>query len=114
MAALRSSIARLSARSLFSAPASVARAASLSRPAFAAPRYISNASARDISVIHYKDGERTQEEVKQTKDDGPVQTDGVDEKNIAEPLTQKVIDTLTPTMKRFTLAGKIAVITGYV
>ncbi|KAB8345919.1 hypothetical protein FH972_022973 [Carpinus fangiana] len=72
------------------------------------------ADKRNISVVSFdENGQRTQEEIVESPDQkGPVNPEGVDEEAIAYPLKSQIIDQLTPTMKRFTLGGKVAVITG--
>jgi len=43
---------------------------------------------------------------------GPVKPPGEDERRIAQPLHQNVYSQLTPTLRKFTLPNKVAVVTG--
>lgn len=65
--------------------------------------------ATEVPVVSYRDGERTSEQITVQK---PVQPAGNDEHHSASALKRELTDKLTPTMKKFTLHGKTAVITG--
>ncbi len=71
-----------------------------------------NIHAKNVPVVSYHDGERVESEI--TVHDQPVEPPGTDVQNLAIALKPEVIRQLTPTMKKFTLEGKIAVITGSV
>lgn len=66
---------------------------------------------RSVPVTSYKDGERTAENLS-VSNTGPVSSAIVDEQAVARPLDPTVIPQLTPTMAKFTLPGKVAVVTG--
>ncbi|KAK4896926.1 Hsp70 chaperone [Elasticomyces elasticus] len=92
------------------------------RPAFAttyAPRSGFNSFAKhsgpEVPVISYEGGCR-HEEILSTpvsKSSGPVNPTGADEQKKAYPLSPSAFKYLTPTLSKFTLPGKVAVITGY-
>lgn len=102
----------------------VARASQSFKPAFkpasmAQRAFLSNSVVRrepetvnekHVHVTGYKDGERTQEDI--TVKNEPVSPPGEDVQAKATPLDLNVIPQLTPTLKKFTLPGRIAVITG--
>lgn len=69
--------------------------------------------AQKIPVITYQDGKRVTEQiaVKENKE-GPVNPEGADVEVKAQTLDASTIEKLTPTMKKFTLVGKVAVVTG--
>ncbi|KAK5720828.1 hypothetical protein LTR15_006790 [Elasticomyces elasticus] len=91
------------------------------RPAFAttyAPRSGFNSFAKhngpEVPVISYEGGCR-HEEILSTpvsKTSGPVNPVGADEQKKAYPLSPSAFKYLTPTLSKFTLPGKVAVITG--
>ena len=67
-----------------------------------------------VSVISYPQGERTQKEIDiKTAANGPVKPAIGDESRLAEPMNPNVYSQLTPTLHKFTLRNKVAVITGY-
>lgn len=70
--------------------------------------------AQEVPVISYHAGERTESEipVHPVPESDPVSPPGADQKKIAFGLNSDIIKQLTPTMKKFTLEGKVAVITG--
>lgn len=68
-------------------------------------------NATEVPVVSYSGGQRTSEQITVQK---PVQPAGKDEHHSASALKREITDKLTPTMKKFTLHGKTAVITGYV
>jgi len=68
--------------------------------------------ATKIPVVSYQDGKRVTEQIAVTKQEGPVNPSGIDIEHKAMALTQNVIEQLTPTMKKFTLEGKTAIVTG--
>lgn len=64
-----------------------------------------------VPVVSFQDGAR-EEHVLPVSGNEPVTPPGADEKKAAIPLENSILEKLTPTLKRFTLAGKVAVITG--
>jgi len=70
--------------------------------------------AQEVPVISYSAGNRTQSEihVHPVPESDPVSPPGADTKKVAFGLNSDIIKQLTPTMKKFTLEGKVAVITG--
>jgi len=70
--------------------------------------------AQEVPVISYHAGERTESEVHvhPVQESEPVTPAGADTKKVAFGLNSDIIKQLTPTMKKFTLEGKVAVITG--
>lgn len=67
----------------------------------------------EVPVVQYSKGERTQEEIHVTQGgSGPVSSPVADVEKTAIPLSSKILPQLTPTLARFTLVGKVAVITG--
>lgn len=73
---------------------------------------ITPAPVTKIPVVSYQDGKRVTEQIQVTKQEGPVNPAGIDVEHKAMALNQGVIDQLTPTMKKFTLQGKTAIVTG--
>jgi len=68
---------------------------------------------RRIPVTHYNKGVREQEILEvNDKDEGPVSSAVQDEKSVAQPLNPEVIPHLTPTLARFTLQDRVAIVTG--
>lgn len=63
-----------------------------------------------VPVVSYHDGERTTSDIQCHTTVAPC---AHDLKRKAEPLRSEILDGLTPTLKKFTLAGKIVVVTGY-
>lgn len=73
------------------------------------------ASDPEVPVISYRKGERSEAKVQyETGSSGPVSPPGADEVKTAIPLKPEALQHLTPTLQKFTLNGKIAVVTGYV
>lgn len=70
--------------------------------------------AHEVPVTNYSAGERTTFElpVQPVQESQPVTPPGTDTKKVAFGLNSEIIKQLTPTMKKFTLEGKVAVITG--
>lgn len=67
----------------------------------------------EVPVIHYENGKRTEEQVHvPAGQSGPVAPEGADEQRAAKRFDPKVMDYLTPTLAKFTLQGKVAVVTG--
>lgn len=66
--------------------------------------------AAHVPVVSYHDGERTLSDIQCYTTVAPY---AHDLKRKAEPLKSEILKGLTPTLKKFTLAGKIAVVTGY-
>jgi len=68
---------------------------------------------RRVPVTHYNKGVREQEilEVNEANE-GPVSSSVGDEKSVAQPLNPAVVPQLTPTLARFTLQDKVAIVTG--
>jgi len=67
------------------------------------------APATEVPVISYVDGQRSEEQIQVSK---PVTPSGADVQHAASALKQSLTAQLTPTMKKFTLHGKVAVVTG--
>lgn len=94
-----------------------------SRPVFAArpihtlpaKRHAEVINAAEVPVVSYHHGQRFEKEIPVTPRDNDTQTvnpPGADETHAAQALRPSVMKQLTPTMKKFTLEGKIAVVTG--
>ncbi|KAI7462174.1 NAD(P)-binding protein [Hortaea werneckii] len=67
----------------------------------------------EIPVVHYEDGRRVEENIEvPVGQSGPVVPPGADEVRIAQPFNADLSHYLTPTLAKFTLAGKVAVVTG--
>jgi len=68
---------------------------------------------RHVPVTSYKDGVAEHEilEVKESAE-GPVNPGGVDSESIARAFKPTVMEHMTPTLAKFTLTGKTAVMTG--
>lgn len=64
-----------------------------------------------IHVVSYEKGQRTEHDI-EVDDSKPVIPAVQDVEIKATPLKARVYDTLTPTLKKFCLPGKVAVITG--
>ena len=69
-------------------------------------------SEDQINVTHYNQGRRTEENLKVDHNAGPVSPPGQDIEAKAIPLKNSVLESLTPTLRRFTLPGKVAMVTG--
>lgn len=86
----------------------------LSRAAFNSS---SKNSDPEIPVVSYQAGERQETVVQYDTNatgNGPVAPPGADEEKKARPLKPEALKHLTPTLQKFTLLGKVAVVTGYV
>lgn len=71
-----------------------------------------DASKEDsIHVVHYEKGQRVEHDI-EVNDDKPIMPAVEDIETRAIPLKQRVYETLTPTLKKFCLPGKVAVVTG--
>lgn len=84
-------------------------------PAIARASFNSSAKVFDpeVPVVSYSKGERQQSTVQfEAGAGGPVSPPGTDEVKVAMPLKSEIHKNLTPTLKKFTLAGKVAVVTG--
>lgn len=69
--------------------------------------------AEKVPVVSFEGGERTQLDIPVAKAASqPVNPPGADEHKRAVPLDREIISRLPPTMQKFTLPGKVAVITG--
>lgn len=68
----------------------------------------------DVPIVSYQHGHRTEETLalQPSAPSGPVNPPGKDVPKIAVPLNPEVLPHLTPTLHRFTLPGKVVVITG--
>ncbi|KAK5125050.1 hypothetical protein LTR85_001241 [Meristemomyces frigidus] len=67
----------------------------------------------DVPVVSYHEGQRTEETLNVPKTGtGPVQSPVKDVQKVAIPLNPNVYSQLTPTLAKFTLQGKVAVVTG--
>lgn len=71
-----------------------------------------NADEKHINVVSYKDGERAQETLAVPAASEPVVPPGQDIEVAAQPLKPELHSQMSPTMQKFTLFGKTAVITG--
>ena len=67
---------------------------------------------RHVSVTSFEGGKTTQEQLQVSEDNKPVPPPGGDSESVAVPLDPAVTEQLTPTMAKFTLHGKVAVVTG--
>lgn len=69
---------------------------------------------KSIKVVSYnQSGQREQETLSvPAANNEPVNPPGQDVEVAAQPLKSELLDLLPPTMKKFTLHGKVAVITG--
>ena len=86
-----------------------------SRRAIFSRAFSVTSAARDeksIPVVSYKDGARAQETIQVAATHDPVSPPGADIEAVAQPLDPNVLPSLSPTMAKFTLFGKTAVITG--
>jgi hypothetical protein len=71
-----------------------------------------DASKEDsIHVVHYEKGQRVEHDI-EVDDTKPVMPTAQDVEIKAVPLQRRVFETLTPTLKKFCLPGKVAVVTG--
>lgn len=69
--------------------------------------------AGKVLTVTYKDGVRQEVEIPvEQSPAGPVAPPGADEKKPAVPLEKSILNQLNPTMAKFTLPGKVAVVTG--
>lgn len=69
--------------------------------------------AKKIHVVSYTDGQRVTEQIdNKPAATGPVNPEGEDVEHKAQTLDAETLERLTPTMKKFTLTGKVAVVTG--
>lgn len=67
----------------------------------------------EVPVVSYSKGERVESTVQyEAGSGGPVNPPGTDEVKVAIPLKPEGFKHLTPTLQKFTLAGKVAVVTG--
>lgn len=64
-----------------------------------------------IPVVHYEKGQRVTEDI-HVPDNGPVVPAQGDIETKAVPLKKAVYDQLTPTLSKFCLPGKVAIVTG--
>lgn len=70
-------------------------------------------SAEKVPVITYKDGERQHAEIAvENPRSEPVNPQIADVRKTASALDHSLLERLTPTMAKFTLPGKVAVVTG--
>lgn len=73
----------------------------------------SKVSDPEVPVVSYHKGERSEQIIKYDESEiGPVTPPGTDETKTAVPLKQDALRHLTPTLRKFTLPGKVAVVTG--
>jgi len=69
--------------------------------------------ASHIEVTNYTaDGKKSNIKMEVKEDAGPVSSGVADIEHKATPITSEIMAQLNPTMKKFTLGGKIAVVTG--
>jgi hypothetical protein len=64
-----------------------------------------------IHVVHYEKGQRVETDI-EVDESKPVIPEVQDVEIRAVPLQRRVFETLTPTLKKFCLPGKVAVVTG--
>ena len=64
-----------------------------------------------IHVVHYEKGQRVEQDI-EVDESKPVIPAVQDVEIKASPLKSRVYETLTPTLKKFCLPGKVAVVTG--
>jgi hypothetical protein len=64
-----------------------------------------------IHVVHYEKGQRVEHDI-EVDESKPVIPEVQDVEIRAVPLQRRVYETLTPTLKKFCLPGKVAVVTG--
>ena len=95
------------------------RSATFTTPRVAAPiqRAAFNSSSKDnkpeVPVVSYQDGQRTVETLNIPAGASvPVQPPTGDVQKAAIPLNPNVYAQLTPTLAKFTLPGKVAIVTG--
>ncbi|KAF2149425.1 NAD(P)-binding protein [Myriangium duriaei CBS 260.36] len=67
---------------------------------------------RSVPVTHFEGGAVAHEELKVSDNSQPVTPAGFDEESVAHPLSPSITKQMTPTMAKFTLHGKVAVVTG--
>lgn len=68
---------------------------------------------KSINVVSYsKSGQREQETLAVPATNEPVNPPGQDVEVAAQPLKHELLQALPPTMRKFTLFGQVAVITG--
>lgn len=66
-----------------------------------------------VPVVSYQGGERITEELKVgTNSSGPVAPPGADAERTATPMSPQAYKHLTPTLAKFTLPNKVAIVTG--
>lgn len=67
-------------------------------------------------MISYRKGERREEAIQYdgASNTGPVSPPGADAEKPAIPMKSEIIPHLTPTLQKFTLPGKVAIVTGCV
>jgi len=90
------------------------------RPAAFAPvafRAAFNSSTKksdpEVPVVSYRDGNRTTESISYDPNNtGPVNPAGEDQQKVAQALRPDVVPHLTPTLAKFTIQGKVAIVTG--
>lgn len=98
---------RLGQRAVRRAPAFSPMA---SRAAFSST---AKASDPEVPVISYRRGERKEDAIHyEAAKSGPVSPPGCDEQKPAVPLNKEVFHKLTPTLQKFMLQGKVAIVTG--
>jgi hypothetical protein len=68
----------------------------------------------EVNVIHYQQGQRQEEHLPVPPTTGPVTPPGEDIDRPAQPFNHSILSQLTPTMAKFTLPGKVAIVTGSV
>jgi len=67
----------------------------------------------EVPVISYENGTRTEQSIfVPAQQPGPVVPPGGDEQRVARPFNPDVMSHLTPTLAKFALTNKVAVVTG--
>jgi len=91
------------------------------RPATAQPSLFrasfknsSKSNDPDVPVVSYQDGQRTESalHVPENGSTGPVAPPGIDTQKTATALKPNAYQHLTPTLSKFTLPNKVAIVTG--
>lgn len=65
-----------------------------------------------MPVTSFEGGKPAHEEIQVSEASAPVNPPGMDSESVAQPLDPEVTARMTPTMSKFTLHGKVAVVTG--
>lgn len=67
----------------------------------------------EVPVVHYENGRRMEESLHvPAGPSGPVAGNGEDVQAVASPFRNSVMEHITPTLAKFTLMNKVAIVTG--